>query len=144
VEFGDKGEMTVDSALGVSVPAHHAGDFAGKQNSLHALVVKRESSEKGFPYLLGTQLLGRAVGVENFHSVGERGPEVLKASIEDVFKRVTVVLIQRHPGIFFSVINRKVCRGHKSAGKRAARQSPTKLDAEDQEEAVDMAGKVFV
>jgi hypothetical protein len=50
-------------------------------------VVKRESSEKGFPYLLGTQLLGRSVGVENFHSVGERGPEVLKTAIEDVFKR---------------------------------------------------------
>jgi hypothetical protein len=51
--------MTVDSALGVSIPAHHAGDFAGEQNSLHVLVVKWESSEKGFPYLLGTQLLGR-------------------------------------------------------------------------------------
>jgi hypothetical protein len=45
--------MTVDSALGVSIQSHHAGDFAGEQNSLHALVVKRESSEKGFPYLLG-------------------------------------------------------------------------------------------
>jgi hypothetical protein len=88
------GEMTVDIALGVSIPANHAGDFAGEQNSLHALVVKRESSEKGFPYLLGTQLMGRSVGVENFHSVGERGPEVLKTAIEDVFKRVTVVLIQ--------------------------------------------------
>jgi hypothetical protein len=144
VECGDRDEMTVDSALGVSIPAHHAGDFAGKQNSLHALVVKRENSEKCFPYLLGTQLLGRAVGVENFHSVGERGPEVLKAAIEDVFKRVTVVLIQCHPGIFFSVVDRKVCRGYKSAGKGAARQNPTKLDAEDQEEAVDMAGKVFM
>jgi hypothetical protein len=136
--------MTVDSALGVSIPSHHAGDFAGEQNSLHTLVVKRESSEKGFPYLLGTQLLGRAVGVENFHSVGERGPEVLKAVIEDVFKRVTVVLIQCHPGIFFNVVDRNVCRGYKSAGKGAACQNPTKLDAEDPEEAVDMAGKVFI
>jgi hypothetical protein len=144
VEFGDRGEMTVDNALGVSIPAHHAGDFAGEQNSLHALVAKRESSEKGFPYLLGTQLLGRAVGVENFHIVGERGPEVLKAAIEDVFKRVTVVLIQCHPGIFFSVVDRNVCLGYKSAGEGAARQNPTKLDAEDQEEAVDMAGKVFM
>jgi hypothetical protein len=67
--------MAVDSALGVSIPSHHAGDFAGEQNSLHALVVKRESSEKGFPYLLGTQLLGRAVGVENFHSVGDSGAQ---------------------------------------------------------------------
>jgi hypothetical protein len=86
--------MTVDSALGVSIPSHHAGHFAGEQNSLHALVVKQESSEKGFPYLLGTQLLGRAVGVENFHIVCERGPEILKTAIEDVFKHVTVVLIQ--------------------------------------------------
>jgi hypothetical protein len=136
--------MTIDSALGVSIPSHHAGDFAGEQNSLHALVVKRENSEKGFPYLLGTQLLGRSVGVKNFHSVGERGPEVLKAAIEDVFKRVTVVLIQCHPGIFFSVVDRNVYRGYKSAGEGAARQNPTKLDAEDQEEAVDMAGKVFM
>jgi hypothetical protein len=52
VEFGDRGEITVDSALGVSIPAHHAGDFAGEQNSLHALVVKRESSEKGFPEIM--------------------------------------------------------------------------------------------
>jgi hypothetical protein len=62
VEFGDRDEMTVDSALGV----------------------KRESSEKGFPYLLGTQLLNRPVGVKNFHSVGERAPEILKAAIEDI------------------------------------------------------------
>jgi hypothetical protein len=117
--------MTVDSTLGVSIPGHHAGDFAGEQNSLHALVLKRESSEKGFPYLLGTQLLGRAVGVENFHSVCEQGPEVLKAAIEDVFKHVTVVLIQCHPGIFFRVINRNVCRGNKSADEGADRQNPT-------------------
>jgi hypothetical protein len=127
--------MTVDSALGVSIPEHHAGDFAGEQNSLHALVVKREISEKGFPYLLGTHLLGRSVGVENFHSVSEQGPEVLKSAIEDVFKRVTVVLIQCHPGIFFSVVDRNVCLGDKSEGEGAARQNPTKLDAEDQEEA---------
>jgi hypothetical protein len=72
VEFGDRGEMTVDITLGVSIPLHHAGDFAGEQNSLHKLVVNRESSEKGFPYLLGTQLLGRALGVEYFHSVCEQ------------------------------------------------------------------------
>jgi hypothetical protein len=107
-------------------------------------VVKRESSEKGFPYLLGTQLLGRAVGVENFHSVSEWGPEILKSVIEDVFKRVTVVIIQCNPGMFFSVVDRNVCRGYKSAGEGAARQDPTKLDAEDQEEAVDMSGKVFM
>ena len=56
VEFGDRCEMFVDGALRVSIPAYHAGDFTGEQNSLHAIVVKRESSEKGFPYLLGAQL----------------------------------------------------------------------------------------
>jgi hypothetical protein len=54
------------------------------------------------------------------------------------------VLIQCHPGIFFSVVDRNVCLGYKSAGEGAARQNPTKLDAEDQEEAVDMAGNVFI
>jgi hypothetical protein len=78
VEFGDRGEMTVDNALGVSIPVNHAGNFAGEKNSLHALVIKRESSEKGFPYLLGTQQLGRTVGVENFHRISELGPEILK------------------------------------------------------------------
>jgi hypothetical protein len=132
------------------IPANHAGDFAGEQNSLHALVVKRESSEKGFPYLLGTQLVGRAVGVENFHSVGERGPEILETVIKDVFKRVTVfkrvvvVLVQCHPSIFFCVVYHKVGLGYKSAGEVAAHQKPTKLDAEDQEEVVDMARKVFM
>ena len=47
VEFGDRGEMTVDNALGVSIPV--AGNFAGEKNSLHTLVVQRESSKKGFP-----------------------------------------------------------------------------------------------
>ncbi len=50
------------------------GDFEGKQNSLHALVVERESSQEGFPYLLGTQRLGGAVVVEDLDRVGERGP----------------------------------------------------------------------
>ncbi len=62
----------------------------------------KANSEKGFPYLLGTQLLGRAVGVENFHSVDERGPEILELAIKDVFKRVTVVLVQCHRSIFFN------------------------------------------
>ena len=100
--------------------------------------------KKGFPYLLGTHLLGRAVGVENFHSVSERGPEILKTVIKDVFKRVAVVLIQSHPGIFFSVVDRKVCLGYKSAGEGTARENLAKLDAEHQEKAVDMAGKVFM
>jgi hypothetical protein len=40
VEFGDRCEMFVDGALRVSIPAHHAGDFAGEQNSLNALVTE--------------------------------------------------------------------------------------------------------
>jgi hypothetical protein len=34
VKFGHRGEMMVDSDLGVVIPAYHAGDFAGEQNSL--------------------------------------------------------------------------------------------------------------
>ena len=56
VEFSDRCEMFVDRVLRVSIPENHAGHFASEQNSLHAIVVKRESSEKGFPYLLGAQL----------------------------------------------------------------------------------------
>jgi hypothetical protein len=48
VEFGDRVEMSVDIALGVSIPANHAGNFTSKQNSLHVLVIQRESSKKGF------------------------------------------------------------------------------------------------
>ena len=59
MEFCDRGDVTVDSALGVSIPGHHAVDFAGEQNSLHVFVVKREVGKKGFLYLLGTQLLSR-------------------------------------------------------------------------------------
>ena len=144
VEFCDRGDVTVDSALGVSIPGHHAVDFAGEQNSLHVFVVKREVGKKGFPYLLGTQLLSRAVGVNNFHSVCERGPEILKTVIEDVFQRVTVVLVQFYPGMFFGVIDCKVCLGYKNTGERATCPNPAKLDAEDQEESINMAGKVLM
>ena len=65
----------------------------------------------------------------------------MKTVIEDVFKRVTVVLIQCHSGIFFNVVDRNACLGYKSAGEGAARQNPAKLDAEDQEEAANMARK---
>ncbi len=84
------------------------------------------------------------MSVENFHSVSKRGPEILKTVIKDVFKCVDVVRIQFHPSSFLSVVDFKVGWGYKSAGEGAARQNPTKLDAEDQEEAVDMARKVFM
>ena len=82
--------------------------------------------------------------MENFHRIGERGPEILETAIKDVFKRVTVVLVQCHPSGFFSVVDCKVCLGYKSAGEGAAREDPTKLDAEDQEETVYMARKIFM
>ena len=128
--FSDGGEMTVDIALGVAVPAHHAGDFAGKQNSLHALVVKWEGGEESFPYLLGTQLLRWAMGVKNFHRVCNRGPEIVEAAIYDVIKCVTVVLVKCHPGSFLGIVDCKVFRGDKLLGENCARQSPTKPDAE--------------
>ena len=68
----------------------------------------------------------------------------MKALREDVFQRVTVVLVQFYPGMFFGVIDCKVCLGYKNTGERATRPNPAKLDAEDQEESVDMAGKVFL
>ena len=84
------------------------------------------------------------MGDENFDSVGECRPEVLKTVIHYVFKRVTVILVQCHPRSFFGIVDRKVCRGNKSVGESAEGQNPTKLDAEDQEETVHMAGKVFM
>jgi len=47
-------EMKIYCSFGVSIPAHYASKFTSKQSSLHALVVQREGSKKGFPYLLGT------------------------------------------------------------------------------------------
>jgi hypothetical protein len=42
-----------------------------------------------------------------------------------------------------SVVDSKVSLGYKNVGEVATHQNPTKLDAEDQEETVDMARKVF-
>ena len=44
----------------------------------------------------------------------------MKAAIHDVFKRVTIVIVQGHPGSFLSVIDGKVVRGNKRAGEWAA------------------------
>jgi hypothetical protein len=57
----------VDSVLGIAIPGHKASDLTGKKDSLHVLVLERESSEKGFPYelyVLSTQKLGRSVVVK--------------------------------------------------------------------------------
>jgi hypothetical protein len=42
VEFGDKGEMTVDSALGVSVPLNHAGSFTIRRCSQPCAAVAKD------------------------------------------------------------------------------------------------------
>jgi len=144
VNFGDRGKMTVDCALGVAIPAHHAGNLTGKQNSLHALVIEREGSKEGLPNLLSTHRLGRAVGVENFDGVGKRGPEILETAVKDVFKRVAVLLVHSHPSSFFGAVDSKLSRGHKGAGDGAARENPAKLDTEDLEEAVDMARNILM
>ena len=68
----------------------------------------------------------------------------MKTMVEDVFESVTVVLIQCHPGIFFGVVDCKVSLGYKSTGERTTRQNPAELDAEDQEETINMAGKVLM
>ena len=68
----------------------------------------------------------------------------MKSAIEDVFKRVTIMIIHVHPGSFFSIINGDFSRGNKSVGECAAREKPTKLNAEEQKEAVDVTRKVFV
>jgi hypothetical protein len=81
------------------------------------------------------------VGVENFHTIGEQGPKILKVAIEDVFKRVTVLLIHCHPGLFFRVIDRKFCLGDKSVSEGTACENPTKLDAEDQKRGGRYGGK---
>jgi hypothetical protein len=111
---------------------------------VHSLVVQRESNKKGLPYLLGTDRLSSCMGVEHFHGISERGPEILKTAIKDVFKHVTVMLIHFHPGGFFNIIDGKFSRGDKNASEGAAREKPMKLDVKDQEEAVDVTGKVFM
>ena len=68
----------------------------------------------------------------------------MKSVIKDVFKCVTIMVIHFHPCVFFSIIDGKFGRGDKRASEGTASEKPTKLNAKDQEEAVDVAGKVFV
>jgi hypothetical protein len=68
----------------------------------------------------------------------------LKSVIKDVFKCVTIMVIHFHPCVFFHIIDGKFGRGDKTWIEGAAREKPTKLNAKDQEESVDVAGKVFV
>jgi hypothetical protein len=64
-DIADFTEVGVDSVLGVAIPGHKVSYLTGKEDSLHALVLERESSQKTFPYLLSAQKLGRAVLVKN-------------------------------------------------------------------------------
>jgi hypothetical protein len=59
-----------------------------------------------------------------------------------VFKGLPSLLIHCHPGSFFSIIDGEFGRSNESAGECAAREKPTKLDAEEQKEAVDVTRKV--
>ena len=66
-DFADFTEVGLDIVLGVAVPCHETSNLECKKDSLHVLVLERESSEKGFPYelyVLSTQKLGRSVVVK--------------------------------------------------------------------------------
>ena len=122
VKFGDRGEVKIDSPRVVSIPAYHVSKFTSKQSSLHVLVVKRKSSKKSFPYLLCTKWLRGDVALEHFEVISERGPEFLKAAIEDVFKRVAIRFVRVHPGAFFSIIDNELYRSDESTAKCTARE----------------------
>jgi hypothetical protein len=99
-DFADFTEVGVDIILGVAVPCHKASNLAGKKDGLHALVPERENIEnieKGFPYLLSAQKLGRAVFVKNGVGVGEIGSQRYKAGIYGVFKEVAFIFVHSHP-----------------------------------------------
>ena len=54
-DIADFTEVGVDSVLGAAIPGYKESDLTGKKDSLHALVLERESSEKSFPHLLTAQ-----------------------------------------------------------------------------------------
>jgi hypothetical protein len=64
-DIADFAEVGVNSVLGVAIPGHESSDLTGKEDSLHALVLEGESSQKSFSYLRNAQMLGRAVLVKN-------------------------------------------------------------------------------
>jgi len=107
-------------------------------------VVKRESSKKGFPDLLCTAWLRGIVLLEDLEGVSERVPEHLEAAIEYVFQRVAIRFVQVHPGAFFRVIDSGLFGSDKSPSKRATREQPPELYAEEQKEAEDVTREIFV
>jgi len=144
VEFNDRIKVKINSPRSVTIPPHHASKFTSKQSSLHALVVKRESSKKGFPDLLCTAWLRGIVLLEDLEGVSERVPEHLEAAIEYVFQRVAIRFVQVHPGAFFRVIDSGLFGSDKSPSKRATREQPPELYAEEQKEAEDVTREIFV
>jgi hypothetical protein len=144
VEFHNRIKVKVNSPRSVSIPPHHASKFTSKQRSLHAFVVERESSKKGFPDLLCTTGLRGSVLLEDLEGVRERVPEHLEAAIEYVFQRVAIRFVQVHPGAFFRVIDSGLFGSDKSLAKCATRQQPPELDAEEQKEAEDVTREIFV
>ena len=70
----DIAEVAIDVGLRVAVPGHEAATFASKQDSLHALMVERERSEKSVPYLLRAKFFSSSVVRENSDSVSAVRP----------------------------------------------------------------------
>jgi hypothetical protein len=144
VEFNNRIKVKINSPRSVSIPPHHASKFTSKQSSLHALVVERESSKKGFPDLLCTAGLRGSVLLEDLEGVRERVPEHLEAAIEYVFQRVAIRVVRVHPRTFLRVINDGLFSSDESPSKRATREQPPELYAEEQKEAEDVTREIFV
>jgi hypothetical protein len=144
MKFSDRGEVKINSPCGVSIPPHHASKFTSKKSSLHALVVKRESSKKGFPDLLCTTWLRGIVLLEHLEGISERGPERFKTAIKYVFQGVTIHFVRVHPGAFFSIINNSLRLSDESTVKCATCEQPPELNAKEQKEAEDVTREIVM
>ena len=107
-----------------STSAFELAKFGRKQDSLHALVVKRECSEQSFPYLLSTECCAGTVFGEDGEGISAVMPEGLKSTVEQGLKNVTVVRIQSHPGVLLLVVHKLVSFGDESADTAEACQHP--------------------
>jgi hypothetical protein len=107
-------------------------------------MLERESSEKGFPYLLSAQKVGRAVLVKNGVGVGKLGPQRHKTAVYGVFKKIAFVFVRRHPGFFFGVVDGQVLGLEELTAERATGQNITVLDTKGLKESVDVVRDVFV
>jgi hypothetical protein len=144
VKFSNRIKVKINSPRSVSIPPHQASKFTSKQSRLHARVLKRESSKKGFPDLLCTAWLRSIARLENLEGVSKRFPEHLEAAIEYVFQRVAIRFVQVHPGAFFRVIDGSLLGSDESPSKCATREQPPELYAEEQKEAEDVTREIFV